>query len=335
MNIFLYEFVTGGGWYSCGDDSCPDSLLAEARAMVEALASDLMALEGVSLTILADQQRQPPALGRARTIPIETRFEELAAFRDCAKAADWTLLIAPEFAGFLAQRAAMVTKSGGHLLGPSLEVIRCTSDKHATAEWLAQRRVRTPEGVLLERGARPPSSFLYPAVLKPYDGAGSQGVRLIEELSDLGHIEEPSRLERFCPGSAASVLFLCGPRENVPLAPCRQDLSDDGRFRYRGGSLPLSAELAQRAVTLASTAVATFGELSGFVGVDLVLGDAHNGDEDVVIEINPRVTTSYVGLRAAARGNLADAMLQIAEGRPASIAFGPGTVQFDASGRVS
>ena len=52
----------------------------------------------------------------------------------------------------------------------------------------------------------------------------------------------------------------------------------------------------------------------GYVGVDLVLGREPDGSEDVVIEINPRLTTSYVGLRAAARTNLAEAMWQVAQG---------------------
>ena len=49
--------------------------------------------------------------------------------------------------------------------------------------------------------------------------------------------------------------------------------------------------------------------LSGYVGVDVVLG---NDGRDWAIEINPRLTTSYVGLRALAGFNLAEAMLAVA-----------------------
>ena len=38
-----------------------------------------------------------------------------------------------------------------------------------------------------------------------------------------------------------------------------------------------------------------------------MLGDDPAGADDVVIEINPRLTTSYLGLRRLARDNLADA----------------------------
>ena len=37
-----------------------------------------------------------------------------------------------------------------------------------------------PRGIALEPGELPPRDFGYPAVLKPRDAAGSDGVRLIE-----------------------------------------------------------------------------------------------------------------------------------------------------------
>ena len=54
-----------------------------------------------------------------------------------------------------------------------------------------------------------------------------------------------------------------------------------------------------------------------------------------MIEINPRLTTSYVGLRATARTNLADAMWQIAHGDTPTIEYSDRTIEFDSSGNVS
>ena len=71
------------------------------------------------------------------------------------------------------------------------------------------------------------------------------------------------------------------------------------------------------------------------MGVDLVLGREPDGSEDFVIEINPRLTTSYVGLRAAARSNLAEAMWHVAQGETQSVEFGDRPIEFDSSGNVS
>jgi predicted ATP-grasp superfamily ATP-dependent carboligase len=335
MQVFLYEFVTGGGWYSYGNEPCPGSLLREGRAIIEALAADFTAIDDVHVSILQDLHATPLAVLNAEVVSVETRFQELAAFKRFAADADWTLVIAPEISGFLAQRAAIVEKLGGRLLGPSLEIIRLTSDKHALAESLAQQGIKTPMGIEIERGAPLPEDFPFPAVLKPRDGAGSWGVQMLERAEDAAQVAEPSRLEVYCAGKAVSVSFLCGPDGNIPLVPCEQRLSDDGRLSYLGGSLPLTDDLAGRAIAIASRAVETLGPTHGYLGVDLVLGDSPSGDDDVVIEINPRMTTSYVGLRAATEANLAEAMLHVASARDVSITWLDRAVQFEAAGGIT
>ena len=96
----------------------------------------------------------------------------------------------------------------------------------------------------------------------------------------------------------------------MPLIPAFQNLSEDGRFHYCGGELPIPADLAERAVALGTRAVNCVPGLRGYVGVDMVLGE----NEDWAIEINPRLTTSYIGLRALAWFNIAEAMLSVANG---------------------
>ena len=334
MRIFVYEFVTGGGWYSWGEGVPPESLVREGMAMAAAIVADLATLGHTDVVLLRDHRFDHPPCGCVRTVLVASRFEELAAFKQLATESDWTIVIAPEFSGFLAQRSAIVEKLGGRLLGPDLATIRLTSDKHRTAEHLAQRNIPVPRGLPLEPHASLPIAFTYPAVLKPRGGAGSLGVRLVRSATDVDKITEPSRLEVFCGGEPVSVAFLCGPAGNRPLIPCRQRLSEDGRFSYLGGSLPLSQPCAARATGLARQALATLGPLRGYLGVDLVLGSASDGSADVVIEINPRLTTSYVGLRAVARSNLAQAMLRIADGCDACIVFDDREVEFDATGRV-
>jgi predicted ATP-grasp superfamily ATP-dependent carboligase len=67
----------------------------------------------------------------------------------------------------------------------------------------------------------------------------------------------------------------------------------------------------------------------------MVLGREADGSEDCVIEVNPRLTTSYVGLRAATRSNLADVMLRVSQGESASVDYLDRGVEFDSSGNVS
>ena len=338
--IFVYEFLSGGGWLADAS-TCnpPESLLVEGRAMAEALAADFANVASVKMvTCLRDRRLAPWSPVGCRTIDVADRAEHDAAFDRLAAEADWTVVIAPEIGGALAERCRRVAAVGGRLLGPDQSLIELASDKHRTAEFLAAAGVPAPQGVLHQACSPWPRDFAYPAVWKPLDGAGSQGVVYVPNPNAprLAPSSQRGRLERFCTGTPASVAFLCG-REGLKYAlpACRQRLSDDGTFRYLGGALPLPAELAERAKALVERAVGALVGAFGYLGVDLVLGESPDGRVDVVIEINPRLTTSYIGLRAAVEQNLAETMLCVAEGLAPPAPFKVRrAAQFDADGTV-
>ena len=330
MQIFVYELITGGGMLG---EPLPDSLLAEGRAMLAALVADLTAIEGVGVSTLQDARLKDSPLPDSKRLYVSDRAEERAQFEHQAATADWTVVIAPEFDGLLLERARSVEAAGGRLLGPSSALIELASDKQSTADHLAAAGVPVPRGQLVLPGDRLPVDFDYPAILKPVDGAGSQGLQLVAGATcDLPPRAQTLRLERFCRGVTASIAVLCGPHHQALLPPCAQHLSDDGRFTYLGGSLPLPERFASRAMRLAAVVLATLDEPLGYLGIDMILGDT--SADDVVIEINPRLTTSYVGLRAACETNLAEAMLQLAAGDRPIVSFRPEPVQFRADGSI-
>jgi predicted ATP-grasp superfamily ATP-dependent carboligase len=331
MKIFVYEYVTGGGMWSAGELPA-GSLLREGSAMVHAVASDFSALAGLKVLALRDARLRGFELPGAQLTNVGSAAEESQAIAELSRAADATLVIAPEFDGILEQRARWVAAAGGKLISPGAETIALAADKQRACELLANRGVPVPSGTIARKQMPLPAEFRWPAVLKPRDGAGSLGVRRIESLAVLEAVPdwEGQRLESFCAGIAASCAVLCGPAGNVALAPCRQLLGGDSGFDYLGGELPLPPSLASRARELALRAVAALPAAVGYLGVDLVLGAACDGSEDFAIEVNPRLTTSYVGLRQACEQNLAQAMLDIAAGRTVALSFRPERLEFTA-----
>ncbi len=332
MRILLHEFVTGGGWYEHTDGPPSPSLATEGRAMLTAVAADFAA-EGIALDVLRDARGPEVSLPGCAIYEISSAADEQQTLRRLAAEADWTLLIAPEFQGHLLTRCRAVEAAGGRLLGPSSELVALATDKHALCEHLSRHDINVPRGVALDHFEPLPSDFHYPAVLKPRDGAGSLGVERVESWSVARRNgPSPARLEAFCPGQPASVAVLCGPEISVTLPPCFQSLGGESGFSYLGGSLPIPDELAARATDLAQRAVASLPRPLGYLGVDLVLGDEPSGAADVVIEINPRLTTSYIGLRGLFAGNLAVAMLAIASGQSPGLCWKPGPITFETSG---
>ncbi|MCI0335592.1 MAG: ATP-grasp domain-containing protein [Planctomycetes bacterium] len=335
MHIFVYEWATGGGLVE-EPGALPASLVREGAAMIGALAADLIRIDGCRVTTLRDPRVLQLTLPGCEVVDALSAYSHNEEFERLASKADATILIAPEFDGILLKAANRVVTSGGRLASPSPEFIRLTANKQRTCDALAQAGVPTTHGVMLEPDAPLPSDFPYPAVLKPIDGAGSQDTYVVSGPHDAPPAYAWSRrLERYMPGLAASVALLCGPAGRVALAPCKQRISDDGRLRYLGGELPLSAGLAERATQLAKRALATLPSTVGYVGIDMVLGRDPHGGEDAVIEVNPRLTTSYVGLRAAAQSNLAEAMWRTAQGEAVDLSFTNRATEFDAAGNVS
>ena len=336
MRLFLYE-------YTCAmppSNSAKRTLHAEGRAMLKALLEDFGAVAGVeTVTILNDEH----GLELRRGIYKAFRQDEETTFRELARCSDFTLVIAPEFNDILLTRCRWVLEAGGRLLGSSPAAVRLAGDKLALGRHLLQHGVPTP-GCRQIESLHAPLDGLYPLVWKPRFGAGSQATFLVggpEEwpscvaAANAEGWAGASLVQPFVFGLPASAAFLIGGPEPVALLPAGQDLAQDGRFRYLGGSLPLPPALAARAVSLARRALVTIPGLRGYIGVDLVLGNAADGSDDWVIEINPRLTTSYVGLRALAQTNLAEAMLQAARGFPvATISWRKALVRFDAAGQV-
>jgi tyramine---L-glutamate ligase len=342
--MFMYEFVTGGGtWHTAGSIDPAGSLLAEGAAMAQAVVADLTAGGNQVVAMLDVRLRERFQLPCAVESVANSR-DERRTFDRLVRDTDATLLIAPEIGGALLERCRQVEILGGRLVSPNSQFVAIAADKQASAECLRRGKVRATDGVRLSPWLDGIASTLFPAVLKPRDGAGSWQVCRVEDVDQLRRrlalpaierelMGDNLRLEQFVCGLAASVAVLCGPEQRLALEPCQQLLAEDGLV-YQGGRLPLIPPLAARARRLALAAIEAMPPTVGYAGVDLVLGAAADGGQDYVIEINPRLTTSYVGLRAACQQNLAAVMLDIAAGQTATLSFAKEPLEFRSDGTV-
>jgi predicted ATP-grasp superfamily ATP-dependent carboligase len=340
MRVFIYEYLSSGA----SADASADSLHSEGWAMLSAVVEDFARCPGVEAVTVLD-----PRLALAQTTwprTVAVRYAEPAGeeqtFRSLAAVADWSLVIAPEFDDILAQRCRWVEEAGSRLLGPSSAAVRLTADKRTLARHWLTCAIPTPP-IVDPSAIDSPIHAPFPCVLKPRYGAGSQATFLVRDSEDLLRITDVNRgawqgetlLQAYAPGRAVSVALLAGNRQLHSLPATEQHVSNDGRFHYLGGRLPLTKELDDRARRLAERAVRAVEGLHGYFGVDLVLGDVTDGSRDQVIEINPRLTTSYVGLRRLARFNLVEALLSVAnDAPPPSWDWRTESVVFCADGRI-
>ena len=323
--IFIYEDTCGGG---C-EDPLAAQLQREGMAMLRALAGDFVSIENVEVVTTLDRRIDPGGLP-LEPLPVSSPRELASKFDVLAAQCDLSLIVAPELGGRLARLCARVVALGGKLHGGDLGLIETASDKLRLCGHLNAAGIPALPCRKLEPGRRSRE----PVVLKPRFGAGSLEIATLAPGSPERGGEEEMIVPPLLEGQAASVLCAAGGGSIIPLEPCRQRLSEDGTFRYLGGSVPLGeAGLGGRARALAVAAVDSFRDPRGFIGVDLVLGATEKDDR--VIEINPRPTTSYCALRRRSSVNLAGLSLELLAGRkPAAPSWPAHPESYDREGNA-
>ena len=246
---------------------------------------------------------------------------ESEVFRQLTKWCEFALVIAPEFDGILEERCRWAAQAGAILLGPSPDAVALCADKLALAQHWQTNGVPTPPAKLFDRGA-----FVPPMVVKPRDGAGSNDTVLLSTQAELERFVPSANaiVQPYYGGTPMSLVTLIGPGQTVQFVPCFQRMEiRDGHFDYRGGSTCHDPNLANRARNLAARALRGIEGLAGYVGVDFVLGPM-----DAAIEINPRLTTSYIGLRRLCQQNLMEALIDVTRGNTAALTWRNDRVDF-------
>lgn len=282
--------------------------------MRRALAAEFAALPGHRVIVTLDA-RLPDEPGPWQLVRVGPG-EESVTLERLATAADYTLIIAPETEGILADRERAVRSAGACSLGSSPEAIALAGDKLRLSEHFLEHGIPTPPSRRILPAEGWPDDVFYPCVIKPIDGAGSIDTYFVAgpQCIPAGVKSLPEALlQPFVKGRPMSASFLVGAQGHVHLLGIGQQHIDihESRFFYRGGALP--ADPCPPSAVL-ERAVRSVSGLRGFVGVDFLwetlTGEIH------VLEINPRPTTSVVGLcQRLAPGRLAGAWLAAAEGR--------------------
>ena len=312
MKIFVCEYVTGGGMVG---RPLPARLTREADLMVRALLTDLSVVPGVELLSSRDP-RLPPVPGIATIVP-QTGESFLACYHRGLDLTDAAWPTAPEADGALLQLARATSERGRLLLGCRAEAIELATSKRATVGLLECAGISAVPTCATASGIDPrPGRW----VIKPDDGAGCEGMMLVDgwqaARASLA-IRPPGRFiaQPWLDGEPLSLSLICRDGTARLLSVNRQRMQlDDGRIRLAGLEVNAIPDHGGRFQSLAGQIAGALPSLWGYVGVDLI----STATGPVVLEINPRLTTSYCGLGPALGINVARLVLDLLDiGLPA------------------
>jgi predicted ATP-grasp superfamily ATP-dependent carboligase len=321
MRVFVFEHICGGG---LSQQELTSMLVWEGGAMLRTAVEDFQAAGAEVLTCL--DARIPLTLEGAKVSSLEPGTPHMACFDQLARAADATLVIAPEFDHLLENYARRLEQLGVRSLGSTPEGVAICSDKLVTAERLLAAGVPT---VATHLGL--PDRLDGPVVVKPRAGAGCQDTFVVRRPEELARLPKRDDFiwQPFVPGLTCSVAFLVHGERLRTLQAGEQFVRGRQQLSYHGGRMPLPLDLSERAITLGGWAARSVPGLRGYVGVDLMLGET--ADADRVIEVNARPTVAWVGLRRLCENSIAAAMLN----PDAPLNWRNDRISYDASGTVS
>lgn len=347
MRVLIHEHFTSGGWSgqattghasACDRHDDEPELLAAGQGMLRPLVADLLAA-GADVTVTLAPHLAIDLPAKTRRVTSGSPLQALAA---ALSRVDAAIVIAPESHDVLAATTELVERAGVCNLGSASDAIRSVADKLPLSMRLAAAGVPTPASAA-GLGAAPAMLTTHDAiVVKPRRSAGCVDTFLCRDIAELRWLPERDDwlVQELVPGLTASVAFVVTADGVVPLRAGRQSIATipgrsggSARLSYEGGRLPLGEAHEARAVALGRRAIEQMPGLRGFVGVDLVLGA--EARDDRVIEINPRLTVAYAGLRALARFSIVELMLGRAPVEPGNRVWRSGGVRYDAAGNIS
>ncbi|CAO3408792.1 ATP-grasp domain-containing protein [Azospirillum largimobile] len=308
--VLVCEYVTGG---ALCNGPLPTDLMAEANAMVAALAGDLAALDGTHVTLCWDSRLPPPSLppDRVTLFPVAPGENPEARWRAAAALCDVVWPIAPESDGLAGQVAALFRGTGRPVVACAAEAIALASSKTATAARLAAHGIAAIPTVPF--GAPPPSAARH--VVKPDDGAGCLDTFIVDDIAGWTP-PHPGRwiVQPLVEGEACSLSMLVDAAGGVRLLGCNRQRVERGAGSFSFHGVEVGAMEHRRAAwePLARAVAAAIPGLRGYVAVDLIdRPDDPESNGPVVVEVNPRLSVGYVGLSRVLGWNPAGDILEL------------------------
>tara|TARA_R110002096_G_scaffold125663_1_gene271584 strand:- start:61767 stop:62744 length:978 start_codon:yes stop_codon:yes gene_type:complete len=289
MRHFLLEFITGGG---LAGQALSESLIREGELMIRTLLNELIEAGFSDISLTRDKRFKLSDHTASQHIINESLEEKL---HECINESDIAWLIAPETNDCLGKLAEVFITNGKVFIGSSPDAIRIAASKLQTSSLLQEAGVDVVETKNIND--EPPASQTG-WVIKPDDGVGGESCFFIKDKSRLIEIIADKKcnnfvVQPFINGRHLSMSLLVFD-EKVQLLACNvlYVAIENEVVRLSTIGVNECLYLKKEMMVLALKIIAEIEGFSGYIGVDMI--EANN--KLFVLEINPRFTTTYVGL---------------------------------------
>jgi len=325
--IFIFEYVSGGGFNNI---ELPSSLFCEGFAMLRSLISDFKKIDYEISSLLDHRIISLSQYLNADFIDILNPDENfILKFKDNLKECKYCFIIAPEFSNILYNLTKIAFMMNKVILSVNLEGIRLASSKLLTYNYFKTHSVLTPITYSIPyKNNRLDLNFIIkklneinkPIIIKPDDGVGAESIyyfknrRQIENFfkryEDKFDLSRNFILQEYINGDNLSISLIIYRDSNPLILSVNSQLIQikDTNYdsQYFGGYTPVGNYYSIKAQIQANLQKIDLTKFNSYLGIDFI-HDKQN--LNYFIEINPRLTTSYIGIRNIIKTNLVELML--------------------------
>ena len=273
--------------------------------MRDALLRDLAQLPYEIITTVDARLAAPVLVSSA--IEINEKDDIWQVWEQQIRAADAVWLIAPETAddtgnSALKKLTELAVRHHKKVIGCGLHAIEVTSSKLATYHMLQQANIATIPTFTLENWPKSAGTWL----AKPNDGAGCEETFYFKNVDELtgwvsawnkagSHIVQP-----FITGISASISCVMQRGKARVLSGNTQLIEiKNHQLKFNGCIVNGMREHWAAFEIVANKIALALPDLAGYVGIDVIVDIGLENKKVIVVEVNPRLTTSYCGLARA------------------------------------
>ncbi len=274
--------------------------------MRDALLRDLSQLL-CEISITVDARLAAPVLAYSAVI-VNQNVDVWPVWEQQIRAADAVWLIAPETDGLLKKLTELAVKYKKTIFGCGLKSIEIATSKLATCEALQRAGIATIPTFTLKNWPKGEGAWL----AKPDDGAGCDETFFFKNSDDLADWEAAWNkagshvIQPFQAGKAASISCVMQDGKAQILSCNAQNIAiKNNQLSYHGSIVNGMREHWTAFEIVANQVAQALPDLAGYVGIDVMVLEG----KTIVVEINPRLTTSYCGLAEATGANPAELII--------------------------
>ncbi len=321
QKIFVFEFASGGGFNRV---DIPPSLFNEGYAMLRTIIEDFFFL-GFQVTTLLDIRIDflSQYLKADKIKLVRKNDDYIKVYTDCLNECIYCFIIAPEFSKHLYKLTQIAKDLKKKILSIDLNGVWLGTSKLETYKYFLANKVNTPKTYKVPlKGGEMDVDFILQKfdqfgssiIMKPEDGAGSellfhfttkdQILQLFERPKAKLDTARSYIVQEYIDGDDLSISIInrTNPEKTDAMdqiilslnAQNVQNLDPNKDSLYLGGFTPVENYKVLRNKFEKILKSMDLKSFQGYFGIDFIKKE----DNSIYfIEINPRLTTSYIGIR--------------------------------------